>query len=120
MADRLPLDFLYHCDPDVRMQEIWDELGALGEEIGDIRPLGEFRTDGRFFLWPRLHRSRIEPFVDNTGPERWTVPDVPHVEVLFDPDEYLEAIRSSDDHHTEETTGRVVDLVTTMYETTEE
>lgn len=122
MADTKILDFLFDGDSEARAEEMWAALRARSEQEANVEASGEYDDHWLLstFHWRSLRESSMQSFEGNDGPERWTVPDVPHVEVRYESAPFEATFEAESNRGPEDVTKDLIDLVTFLYSATEE
>lgn len=115
MSKLKTIDFIYGSHSDSRASDIWEAIKNRGVEDESISASGSWRSHDMWkrFGWGLVSTARIRPFKDNSGPERWTVPDLPHIEIRYDREPFNDAV--GDDRQLEAIADDLINLVTYIY-----
>lgn len=111
------LEFIYEVDSEAKAKEIWAAIDQKSEEAEHVSASGdwEFMSIWKMFHWGGLRETQIRPFERADLPERWGVPDLPHVEAQYSLNSFQDAIASRSDQSLEELTSDLIDFVTFVY-----
>lgn len=115
------LDFVYAADSEARARDIHLALHEESKGSDEVSTFGEWKYLSHWepFHWGVLRESQVRPFRGTDEPERWTVPDLPHVEIRYEPQPFYDA-GSPSDPAAQEAARDIVDLVRLAYSATSE
>lgn len=117
MTEYNTFDVVCVDDSEVYAQKIWKTIAKQAEDTKGVQATGEYTSSDSWqrFRWKELYEAEIQPFGEDRDSDRKTVPDVPHVEIRYDPGPFQEAIESRDEPALAETAVDLLELVEYAY-----
>jgi hypothetical protein len=117
MTEYNTFDVLCPGDSGEYAKKIWTAVEKRADDTEEIRTDGEFTSADTWdrFCWKQLSRVEMQPFEADRATDRKPVPDVPHVEIRYDPEPFHQAIESRDETDLAETAVDLLELVEYAY-----
>ncbi|MCU4801426.1 hypothetical protein OB920_13690 [Halobacteria archaeon HArc-gm2] len=118
MTDYDTVDFLYdeRVDTGASMERIWASLRERSRHSCDLDAERDAPADSwRELRWNQLTDVAIRPFGPDRDDEEKPVPDLPHVEVRYDPEPFRKAIASREEAVLAETAVDLLELLQHVY-----
>ncbi|SFR92873.1 hypothetical protein SAMN05216559_1170 [Halomicrobium zhouii] len=100
MTDANTIDVLCDGDCATHAETMWNALARQAENTENIRMKEEEYSSPESwnrFRWNRFHRAKLRPFGPNRDSGAKPVPDLPHVEIRYDPQPFSDALAARDE-----------------------
>lgn len=117
MTEETTIDVLCDGDCATHAEKTWKAVAAHAEDEEDIQMEGEYRSPERWnrFRWKQFPRTELQPFGRDRDPETKPVPDVPHVEIRYDPQPFHDALDARDESALAESAVDLLELAEAAY-----
>lgn len=117
MTDTISITVLHDGDSENYAKEIWTSLAKRAKETTGVQMAGEWDPTGTQpqFRWKQLRPVTLRPFERDRDADGKFVPDMPHVEIGYDPEPFQDALDAGDEPELAETAVDLLELVEHAY-----